>query len=116
MHRNLLLVVVLVMVGCSRAPSGPVPVCFPARPSAAQLDAVQQKALSESERRAAVHCSRKDTQCGYSVVTHAGGEIGVMVSFAMPDPASGKCTQAIGGWHVDVYDEDGNFLRTNPGL
>jgi hypothetical protein len=38
------------------------------------------------------------------------------VEFATPDLASGQCVQAIGDWHIDIYDKNGNFSRVIPGL
>lgn len=114
--RYLLLVLSFMLTGCSEAPTGPIPTCFPNRPVSKPLTSVQEKALAESKKRAADRCSRKDTQCGYAVVSLSGGRIGVGLTFAKPDIASGRCSEAIGDWYLDVYDQDANFLNVNPGL
>jgi len=112
----LLLVGVVMATGCSKVPSGQIPICFPKRPAGEPLSIMQEKALAHSKNRAADRCLRKDTQCGYSVVNLSSGQIGVGVNFARPDVASGRCSEAIGDWYIDVYDKDANFLRINPGL
>lgn len=114
--RYLVLVLAFLLAGCSEAPTGPIPTCFPKRSASNPLTSAQEKALTESKKRAADRCSRRDTQCGYTVVALSGGRIGVGLTFARPDIASGSCSEAIGDWYIDVYDHDANFLKVNPGL
>ena len=110
-----LLVLILLLAGCSKGPEAPMSVCFEKRPASKQLSAVEKKALDESRRRSVDECSRTDTQCGFGVLTEPGGEIGVMVQFANVTE-SGECSYAVGYFHTDKYDEHGSFAGTIPGL
>ena len=112
---RILLIASFVLTACTRAPTGPEPVCFPKRPSDKKLMAPEKKALAQSQQRVAKRCASTDTQCGYSVRTQPDGTIAVGVTFAVLDGEPRKCVWIIGDHHIDLYTK-GHLARTLPGM
>lgn len=107
--------IVLSFAACSERAPPPSRSCFEATEESDQTPMIKE-VLGDARRRSAWSCDEAGAQCQSSASSHPDGSIVVIVEFALLDTASGQCAFLPGGFEGHVYDAEGNFVRTIPGL
>lgn len=79
-----------------------------------ELSQAEKKALAHTKKDSESDCKQTDVQCAFKVFKSKDGKIVVGTSHAIVQ--DGRCVWPIGDTGTDVYDANGNFLSTVPGL
>lgn len=82
--------------------------CFGSK-SDGTRNALQERLLTQSKRRATSLCAQPKVQCHFSLLDARDGEISVFVEFAVLDGQ--RCLYPLDAGHIDVYSTGGKFLR-----
>ncbi len=105
---------IVLLAGCSDTSWVSTPACFDKRPIFKPLNPYEKKALAESQRRSHTRCSRKNNRCGFNVGSSPDETISVAIQRAgISQP--GECVY-IPGADIDMYDKNGTFVASTPGM
>jgi hypothetical protein len=105
-----LFLVLFIAGGCtSNAP--PASACV-TEPAQSRLTAAERVALAYSKNSVQTNCQTIGTKCAFTVTRNKIGQLIVGVNFLEPH----TCEQIAGNYKIDVYDSNGKYQFTLPGL